>query len=252
MKITFLGTGTSQGVPVIGCECEVCLSKNSKDKRLRSSVLIEKNDKNIIIDTGPDLRQQSLKNNITKIDLVLYTHAHRDHVSGIDELRSFNFIQKSSIKAFGNKELVNQLKKDYSYIFQNQNYPGLPQVDLQIVENKFSYNDIDIIPVKAYHHKLKILGYRINDFTYITDAKTIKNEELQKIQGSKVLVLNCLQIEKHISHFNLDEALNLVEKLDVEKVYFTHISHNLGLYEKINSILPKNVSLAYDNLKIEL
>ena len=136
MKITFLGTGTSQGVPVIGCECEVCLSKNSKDKRLRSSVLIEKNDKNIIIDTGPDLRQQSLKNNITKIDLVLYTHAHRDHVSGIDELRSFNFIQKSRIKAFGNKELVNQLNKDYSYIFQSQNYPGLPQVDLEIIENK--------------------------------------------------------------------------------------------------------------------
>ena len=149
---------------------------------------------------------------------------------------------------YNRRQFIPQLIK----CFQNQNYPGLPQVDLQIVENKFTFNDIDIIPVKAYHHKLKILGYRINDFTYITDAKTIKNVELQKIHGSKVLVLNCLQIEKHISHLNLDEALNLVEKLDVEKVYFTHISHNLGLYEKINSILPKKVSLAYDNLKIEL
>ena len=252
MRITFLGTGTSQGVPVIGCKCEVCKSENKKDKRLRSSVLIEEDNKNIVIDTGPDLRQQSLKNNLCKIDFVLYTHAHRDHVSGIDELRSFNFIQKEEIHGFGNRELVNQLKKDYSYIFQNQKYPGLPKVNLKIVDEKFNLEGIDIIPIQALHYKLKILGYRIKDFTYLTDVKTIQEKELKKINGSKILVINCLQINEHISHLNLDEALELVNKLNVEKVYFTHISHNLGLYDKIQSILPKNVNLAYDNLKIEL
>jgi|TARA_B100000902_G_scaffold367973_1_gene391004 phosphoribosyl 1,2-cyclic phosphate phosphodiesterase len=250
--ITFLGTGTSQGVPVIGCKCEVCKSGNKKDKRLRSSVLIQINDKNIIIDTGPDLRQQSLKNNICKIDFVLYTHAHRDHVSGIDELRSFNFIQKEEIHGFGNEELVNQLKKDYSYIFQNQNYPGLPKVNLDIVNGKFNHKGINILPIQAFHYKLKILGYRIHDFTYLTDVKTIQESELNKINGSKILVINCLQINEHISHLNLDEALKLVNKIDVENVYFTHISHNLGLYDKIQSILPKNINLAYDNLQIKL
>ncbi len=252
MIITFLGTGTSQGVPVIGCKCEVCKSGNKKDKRLRSSVLIQINDKNIIIDTGPDLRQQSLKNNICKIDFVLYTHAHRDHVSGIDELRSFNFIQKEEIHGFGNEELVNQLKKDYSYIFQNQNYPGLPKVNLDIVNGKFNHKGINILPIQAFHYKLKILGYRIHDFTYLTDVKTIQESELNKINGSKILVINCLQINEHISHLNLDEALKLVNKIDVENVYFTHISHNLGLYDKIQSILPKNINLAYDNLQIKL
>ena len=252
MRITFLGTGTSQGVPVIGCECEVCKSDNKKDKRLRSSVLIEEDDKNIIIDTGPDLRQQSLKNNIYKIDFVLYTHAHRDHVSGIDELRSFNFIQKEKIHGFGNKELVNQLENDYSYIFQNQNYPGLPKVNLKIVNKKFTYKGIEVIPIQAFHYKLKILGYRIKDFTYLTDVKTLEKNELKKINGSKVLVINCLQIKEHISHLNLKEALELVYNLEVEKVYFTHISHNLGLYNKIESILPIKVNLAYDTLKVEL
>ena len=252
MRITFLGTGTSQGVPVIGCECEVCKSDNKKDKRLRSSVLIEEDDKNIIIDTGPDLRQQSLKNNVCKIDFVLYTHAHRDHVSGIDELRSFNFIQKEEIHGFGNKELVNQLENDYSYIFQNQNYPGLPKVNLKIVNKKFTYKGIEVIPIQAFHYKLKILGYRIKDFTYLTDVKTLEKNELKKINGSKVLVINCLQIKEHISHLNLKEALELVYNLEVEKVYFTHISHNLGLYNKIESILPIKVNLAYDTLKVEL
>ena len=252
MKITFLGTGTSQGVPVIGCKCDVCTSYNKKDKRLRSSVLIENLGKKILIDSGPDLRQQSLKNNITKIDFVLYTHAHRDHVSGIDELRSFNFIQKKKIRGYGNSELVNQLKKDYSYIFENQKYPGLPKIDLKIIEKKFNYLGIDINPIEVYHNKLRILGYRINDFTYITDAKTISDKELKKIDGSKVLVINCLQINRHISHLNLEEALRIVEKVNIEKVFFTHISHNLGLHEKINEKLPTNIELAYDNLCLKL
>ena len=252
MKLTFLGTGTSQGIPVIGCECEVCKSENKKDKRLRSSVLIEEDDKNIIIDTGPDLRQQSLKNNICKIDFVLYTHAHRDHVSGIDELRSFNFLQKKEIDAFGNKELIYQLKKDYSYIFSGLKYPGLPKIKLNKIEDEFNYKNISIMPIHILHHKLNILGYRIENLTYITDAKTIPEIEQEKIYGSDVLIINCLQIKEHISHLNLEEALNLIKRLNVKKVYFTHISHFLGRHKDINKILPKNVELACDNLEINL
>ena len=252
MKVKFLGTGTSQGIPVIGCKCDICLSKHIKDKRLRSSVYIEKDNYNFIIDTGPDLRQQVLKNNISKLDFVLYTHAHRDHVSGIDELRSFNFIQKKAISAFGNYQLVNQLKKDYSYIFSGLKYPGLPNINLKVIKNKFEFNGIKINPIEVYHHKLKILGYRIDDFTYITDAKTIKKNELKKIDNTKILVINCLQIDKHISHLNLEEALRLIKNLSVEKVYLTHISHNLGKHNNISELLPKNVNLAFDNLSFSL
>ena len=252
MKVKFLGTGTSQGIPVIGCKCDVCISKNVKDKRLRSSVYIEKGDYNFIIDTGPDLRQQVLKNNISKLDFVLYTHAHRDHVSGIDELRSFNFIQKKAISAFGNYQLVNQLKKDYSYIFSGLKYPGLPNINLKVIKNQFEFDGIKINPIEVYHHKLKILGYRINNFTYITDAKTIKKNELKKIDNSKILVINCLQIDEHISHLNLEEVLKLIKNLSVEKVYLTHISHNLGKHNNISELLPKNVNLAFDNLSFSL
>ena len=180
MKIKFLGTGTSQGIPVIGCKCLVCKSKKKEDKRLRSSAILQISKKNILIDTGPDLRQQSLKNNINRIDYVLYTHAHRDHVSGIDELRSFNFIQKKEIKAFGNRELVNQLRKDYSYIFSDLKYPGLPDIELNTVEKNFYIENVKVIPIKVKHYRLNILGYRIKDLTYITDAKTINKHELKK------------------------------------------------------------------------
>ena len=252
MKVRFLGTGTSQGVPVIGCDCSVCLSDDFNDKRLRSSIYIKHKNKSIVIDTGPDLRQQVLKNNIKKIDFVLYTHAHRDHVSGIDELRSFNFLQKKKINAFGNKELICQLKKDYSYIFSGLKYPGLPKIKLNKVQDKFNYKNISIIPIHILHHKLNILGYRIANLTYITDAKTIPEIEQEKIYGSDVLIINCLQIKEHISHLNLEEALNLIKRLNVKKVYFTHISHFLGRHKDINKILPKNVELAYDNLEIDL
>ncbi len=252
MKIKFLGTGTSQGVPVIGCTCAVCVSKDTKNKRLRSSALIKISNKNILIDTGPDLRQQALKNKINKIDYVLYTHAHRDHVSGIDELRSFNFIQKKSIKAYGNKELVNQLKNDYSYIFSDFKYPGLPEVELNKVNKNFYLDDIEIIPIKVKHHKLNILGYRIGNLTYITDAKTISDNQLKKINGSQILVINCLQIKEHLSHLNMEEVLSLIRKIEVKKIYLIHISHNLGLHDEINKSLPDNIELAYDNLEIIL
>ena len=252
MRVKFLGTGTSQGVPVIGCNCSVCLSDDLNDKRLRSSIYIKYKNKSIVIDTGPDLRQQVLKNNIKKIDFVLYTHAHRDHVSGIDELRSFNFLQKKEIDAFGNKELICQLKKDYSYIFSGLKYPGLPKIKLNKIKDEFNYKNISITPIHILHHKLNILGYRIGNLTYITDAKTIPEIEQEKIYGSDVLIINCLQIKEHISHLNLEEALNLIKRLDVKKVYFTHISHFLGRHKDINKILPKNVELAYDNLEINL
>lgn len=252
MKIKFLGTGTSQGVPVIGCTCAVCVSQDTKNKRLRSSALIKISNKNILIDTGPDLRQQALKNKINKIDYVLYTHAHRDHVSGIDELRSFNFIQKKSIKAYGNKELVNQLENDYSYIFSDFKYPGLPEVELNKVNKNFYLDDIEIIPIKVKHHKLNILGYRIGNLTYITDAKTISDNQLKKINGSQILVINCLQIKEHLSHLNMEEVLSLIRKIEVKKIYLIHISHNLGLHDEINKSLPDNVELAYDNLEIIL
>lgn len=252
MKIKFLGTGTSQGVPVIGCTCAVCVSQDTKNKRLRSSALIKISNKNILIDTGPDLRQQALKNKINKIDYVLYTHAHRDHVSGIDELRSFNFIQKKSIKAYGNKELVNQLKNDYSYIFSDFKYPGLPEVELNKVNKNFYLDDIEIIPIKVKHHKLNILGYRIGNLTYITDAKTISDNQLKKINGSQILVINCLQIKEHLSHLNMEEVLSLIRKIEVKKIYLIHISHNLGLHDEINKSLPDNIELAYDNLEIIL
>lgn len=252
MKINFLGTGTSQGIPVIGCDCIVCSSKNIKDKRLRSSVFIQHKGLSFLIDTGPDLRQQVLKNNIKNIDFILYTHAHRDHVSGIDELRSFNFIQKKAIPAFGNKELSEQLINDYSYIFSDLKYPGLPKINLSIVNKKFNFKGLNINPIKVLHYKLNILGYRIGDFTYITDAKTISDNELKKISGSKILVINCLQIKEHISHLNLNEALKIVKKLDVKEVYFTHISHYLGLHDILNKDLPSNVNLAHDSLLLEL
>jgi len=252
LKVKFLGTGTSQGIPVIGCECNICKSKNKKDIRLRSSIYINHKNLNFIIDTGPDFRQQVLNNNIKKIDFVLYTHAHRDHTSGIDELRSFNFLQKKSIKAFGNNYLVNQLKNDFSYIFSGIKYPGLPKIDLKTINKNFVYKKLKIIPIKVNHHKLEVLGYRIKDFTYITDANFISNIELSKINNSKILVLNCLQIDKHISHFNLEEAIDVVKKLKIKKTYFTHISHNLGKHNKLNKFLPKNISLAYDGLEIDL
>ena len=238
MKIKFLGTGTSQGIPVIGCECLVCSSKKEEDKRLRSSAILRISKKNILIDTGPDY--------------VLFTHAHRDHVSGIDELRSFNFIQKKGIKAFGNRELVNQLRKDYSYIFSDFKYPGLPDIELNTVEKNFYIENIKVVPIKVKHHKLNILGYRIKNLTYITDAKTINNHELKKINGSEILVINCLQVKEHLSHLNLREMLKIVSKIDVGKVYLTHISHNLGIHSEVNKKLPKNIKLAYDNLELNL
>ena len=254
MKVIFLGTGTSQGIPVIGSDHPVCLSTNPKDKRLRTSVYVEVGDVNIVIDTGPDFRTQMLDNNIQRMDAVLFTHEHRDHVAGFDDIRPFNFKQKMDIPVYGDVRVCKGLKQAFPYIFVEENrYPGAPGAELHLIENEsFEVNGVEVTPIEVMHMNLPVFGYRLKDFTYITDAKTIAPEELEKIKGTKVLVLNALRIEEHYSHFNLEEALAIVELIKPERAYFTHISHLLGFHDEVSNQLPKNVFLAYDGLEITI
>jgi len=251
LKITFLGTGTSQGVPVIGCNCEVCRSLDFRDKRLRSSVHIEVDNKSLVIDTGPDFRQQMLREGILQLDGVIYTHEHKDHTAGLDDVRPFNFLQGEHLPIFGQPKVLEQIKREFAYIFSEHQYPGIPRINDFPIENKpFEALGIPIVPIEVMHHRLPVFGYRIGDFTYITDAKYIRPEELEKIYGSKVLVLNALQYKEHISHFNLHQALDMVEKIKPDTAFFTHVSHKLGLHGEVERKLPENVYLAYDGLKI--
>lgn len=253
MKVTFLGTGTSQGVPVIGCECEVCRSIDFRDKRLRSSVLIETDDLSLVIDTGPDFRQQMLRESVRKLDAVVFTHEHKDHTAGLDDIRSFNFLQKKDMPLYARTQVIEQLKREFAYVFAEHKYPGVPQVNtIAIDKASFHINNTEIIPVEVMHYNLPVLGFRVKDFTYITDAKTVSEEERAKIRGSKALVINALQQGDHISHMTLEEALGFAEDIGAEHTYFTHISHKLGRHRAISEGLPKNVSLAYDGLKITL
>ncbi len=253
MKITLLGTGTSQGVPVIGCDCAVCRSLDYRDKRLRSSVHIEVDDLSIVIDSGPDFRQQMLREGIKKLDALLFTHEHKDHTAGMDDIRSFNFLQKRDMPIYADPRVINQLKREFSYVFEEVKYPGIPSVEVhEITNNSFIINKTNITPIEVMHHQLPVFGFRIKDFTYITDAKTISDDERMKIHGSKVLVLNALQKTTHISHLTLDEAIALVNELEVEQAYFTHISHKLGTHKSVASTLPENIKLAHDGLKIVL
>ena len=253
MKVSFLGTGTSQGVPVIGCTCEVCSSIDYRDKRLRASILIETNDSTFIIDTGPDFRQQMLRERVSKLDAVLFTHAHKDHTAGLDDIRSFNFLQKKDMPLFAEQIVLDQLKNEFSYIFAEKKYPGIPQVEVNpITTAPFDVLGTRVIPIRVMHYKLPVLGFRIGDFTYITDANHISEEEKSKIKGSKVLVFNALQKTEHISHFTLAQALALMEELKPEKGYLTHISHRLGLHQEVSSELPENVELAWDGLTVDL
>ncbi|MFD2036755.1 MBL fold metallo-hydrolase [Belliella marina] len=254
MIVTFLGTGTSQGVPVIGCNCTVCTSLDFRDKRLRSAIHLEVQGKSIVIDTGPDFRAQMLREKISSLDAVVYTHEHKDHTAGLDDIRPFNFMHQKDMPIFGTEKVLNQIKREFSYIFEKVKYPGVPQVVMHKIskEHDFEVEGVLFSPIEVMHYRLPVLGFRIGDFTYITDAKTISDEELEKIKGTKILVLNALQLNHHISHFTLDEAIQMVEKIQPEKAYFTHISHKLGTHAEVEAKLPEHIKLAFDGLKIDI
>ncbi|MEQ8925023.1 MAG: MBL fold metallo-hydrolase [Fulvivirga sp.] len=254
MKITFLGTGTSQGVPVIGCECDVCQSLDFRNKRLRTSVHIEVNKKSFVIDTGPDFRQQMLREKIKRLDAVIFTHEHKDHTAGMDDVRSYNFLQNKEMPIYAHERVLDQLKMEFSYVFNHKAYPGVPQIGTNEIskDQPFLIEGIKFIPIEVMHYKLPVLGFRVNDFTYITDANYISEEEKKKIKGSKIVVINALQKKKHISHFNLEEAIEMADELGANTTYFTHISHKLGLHGDIEKELPENVIIAHDGLTINL
>ena len=253
MKVTFLGTGTSQGVPVIGCDCEVCRSLDFRDKRLRSSIFVETEKVNLVIDTGPDFRQQMLRETINRLDAVLFTHEHKDHTAGMDDIRSFNFKQRKDMPIFARAQVLDQLRREFAYVFAQSKYPGVPRVAVHEIENQpFEVDGLTVTPIEVMHYKLPVFGFRIHDFTYITDAKTIDPEEVEKIRGSKVLVLNALQKDPHISHMTLDEAVDFAREVGAEKTYFTHISHKLGKHKAVQAQLPEGMYLAHDGQKIVL
>ncbi len=253
MKVTFLGTGTSQGVPVIGCSCEVCTSLDYRDKRLRTSIAVSITDKTFIIDTGPDFRQQMLRERIQRIDAVIFTHAHRDHTAGLDDVRAYNFMQQMDMPVYGRQDVLDQLKIEFAYAFADVYYPGIPRLALnRIDDSPFSIGDIFITPLPVMHLKLPVLGFRIGDFSYITDANFIPDHTIAKLKGTKTLVLNALQREPHISHFNLSEAVEIVKQLKPERTFFTHISHKLGTHRKVSEELPEGIELAYDGLQLTI
>ncbi|WP_298534067.1 MBL fold metallo-hydrolase [uncultured Algibacter sp.] len=253
MKITFLGTGTSQGIPIIGSDHPVCLSNNVKDKRLRVSVLVEWDGYTYVIDCGPDFRYQMLRANCKRIDGIIFTHEHSDHVLGLDDIRPFYFRQ-GDISIYAHKRVLKSLKKRFDYIFALENkYPGAPTVNINRVRNKsFKLKNLDVFPINGKHDKLQVFGYRFKDFAYLTDMKTLKTREINKLSGVRVLVVNALRIEPHRSHFNLKEALEFIELIKPEKAYLTHISHLLGFHDDVEKTLPENVFLAYDNLRITI
>ncbi|MFK8045026.1 MAG: MBL fold metallo-hydrolase [Crocinitomicaceae bacterium] len=250
--ITFLGTGTSQGVPVIGCECAVCLSSNEKDNRLRTSIMVSYNGKNIVVDTGPDFRQQMLRENVKHLEAILFTHEHKDHIAGMDDIRAFNFKAKQDMPVYATDQVQVGLKREFHYVFSGFQYPGIPKVVVNTINTEaFDLFGKTIQPVEVMHYKLPVLGFRIENFTYITDANYISPKELDKIRGTEILVLNALRQEPHISHFTLQEALDLIDELKPKKAYLTHISHLLGSHDEVSANLPDNVELAHDGLTVK-
>jgi phosphoribosyl 1,2-cyclic phosphate phosphodiesterase len=253
VKLTFLGTGTSQGVPVIACNCQVCQSNNQNDKRLRTSALIEMDGVNILIDAGPDFRQQMLSTKVQQLDAILLTHEHRDHVAGLDDVRAFNFIHQRPMDIWAELRVQNSIKSNFDYIFADVKYPGSPEIILHTINGEpFEIEGVKITPIRAYHFKMPVYGFRIGDITYLTDANSLPNEEMEKIRGSKCIVINALRKKEHISHFTLSQALNIIAELKPEKAYITHISHQLGLSVDVQAELPDNVFLAYDGLTIKI
>lgn len=252
-KVTFLGTGTSQGIPMIACDCVVCQSQDERDKRLRVSIHIEIGGKSFIIDTGPDFRQQVLRAGIKHLDAVFYTHEHKDHTAGMDDVRGFNFHQQATIPLYARAQVIEQLKQEFSYAFGENKYPGVPEIDVYEIDGMpFTVQGIDIQPVFVKHYYLDVLGFRFGNFAYVTDANSIAPQEQDKLRGLDVLVINALRKTTHISHYTLAEALELISDLKPKQAYITHISHQMGLHEMVNNELPPNVSLAYDGLVLHL
>ena len=255
LQVTFLGTGTSQGVPVIACDCEVCKSKNEKDRRLRSSILLHHNGVNIVVDTGPDFRQQMLRAEVETLDAVLFTHEHKDHTAGLDDVRAFNFKSKKPMDLYVNEGVEETLRREYAYVFSGKQYPGIPQLKLHRFpeeEDRLVVQNVPIQLVNLMHYKLPVLGFRVRNFAYCTDTNYIAPAEKKKLEGLEVLVITALRKEPHISHFSLSEALALIEELKPKKAYLTHISHLLGLHDQVSAELPANVEIAYDGLSIQL
>jgi len=253
LEVIFLGTGTSQGIPVIGSDHPVCLSKDPRDKRLRVSVLVKWEGNTILVDCGPDFRSQMLTNNIKRIDAILYTHEHNDHTAGLDDIRPY-FFRQGDIPVFAHKRVLESLKKRFEYIFQSEHkYPGAPSVAINEITNEtFEFKDLQIIPVNAMHNRVQVFGFRFKDFAYLTDVKTMEKEEREKLKGIKVLVVNALRVEPHHSHFNLEDALEFIDEIKPERAYLTHISHHMGFHEEVQAKLPENVFLAHDNLIITI
>jgi phosphoribosyl 1,2-cyclic phosphate phosphodiesterase len=252
LKITFLGSGTSVGVPMIGCDCEVCTSTDKKDKRLRSSIMVQSPTTILVVDTGPDFRYQMLRQKIKHLDAVVFTHPHKDHLAGLDDIRAFNFFTKKPMNVYADSLTEEALRRDFYYAFSDTKYPGIPELNLNtIAQEPFIVGDIPITPILVWHLKMPVLGFRFGKFTYITDANRIDDAEKEKIKGSEVLVLNALRKQKHISHFTLEEAIVMVQEIEVPVGYFTHISHQLGRHAEIESELPDGIHLAYDGLVLE-
>jgi len=255
MEITFLGTGTSQGVPVIGCTCAVCRSLDYRDKRLRVSVHVQVQGKSLIIDSGPDFRQQVLRERIDHLDALLFTHEHKDHTAGLDDIRAYNFRQQQDMPVYAEPRVLRQLQQEFAYIFAEKKYPGVPQVQLMPLENdtqRFLVQGVEVQPIRAMHYKLPVLGFRIDGFTYITDANYLAPAALELMRGSEVIVLNALRNEPHISHFSLSEAVSILEDLAPQRAYLTHISHMLGRHREVEATLPDFIRLAYDGLRVQL
>jgi phosphoribosyl 1,2-cyclic phosphate phosphodiesterase len=252
LTITFLGTGTSSGVPMIGCECEVCTSADPKDDRLRSSILVSSAQTTLVVDTGPDFRYQMLREKVKKLDAVLFTHPHKDHLAGLDDIRAFNFFSKKPINIYADSLTEEAVRRDFYYAFTDTKYPGIPELNMNTINMEpFIVGDIPVVPILVWHMKMPVLGFRFGKFTYITDANRIEEHEKEKIRGSEVLVLNALRKQKHISHFTLEEAILMVRELKIPMAYFTHLSHQMGLHKEIEAELPDGVHLAYDRQVLE-
>lgn len=253
MQIRFLGTGTSSGVPMVGCDCQVCRSRDPHDNRLRSSILVKSEKTTLVVDTGPDFRYQMLREEVKELDAVVFTHPHKDHLAGLDDIRAFNYRQQRPIDVYADALTEEAVRRDFYYAFSDTRYPGIPELNMHPIGlEPFMVGDIPVVPIQVWHMKMPVMGFRFGKFTYITDANRIEPGEKEKIRGSEILVLNALRREKHISHFTLQEAIDLVQELEIPRAYFTHISHQLGRHEEVSKDLPQGIELAYDKLRLEV